>query len=261
MKLERFSIFFLSLFIVLWTVIYTGAPVYAGDEEIDFLSDEFYEDDLETSEYSLDRLETINRAVFTFNDKMYIWVLEPVATAYSYVIPYDLRLCFYNFFRNLEEPVRLVNTLMQGRFLDAGEVLIRFLINSTCGIYGLADAADRVFDYPPVEANLGETLATWGVGDGSYLVVPLYGPSTIRDFSGTIIDSFGMTPYYAWTDDIYVMSGIYLGKETNNISMRLGEYEDLKKVFFDPYVAFRDAYFQYRRKLRDHPPAEEKLGP
>jgi phospholipid-binding lipoprotein MlaA len=258
MKPDHFLVIFLSLFLALGTVVSSANSCYAADGEIDYLSDDFYEDDPDISEYDLDRLETMNRAVFAFNDKMYTWVLEPVATAYSYVLPFDIRLCIYNFFRNLEEPVRLVNTLLQGRFADAGNVLVRFLVNSTCGIYGLADAADRVFDYPPVEATLGETLATWGVGDGSYLVVPLFGPSTIRDFTGTVVDGFGLTPYYTWTDDLYVISSIYFGKETNKLSMRLGEYEELKKVFFDPYVAFRNAYYQYRRKLRDHPPEGSK---
>lgn len=242
------------LFIFCFTctvILLRGMQVHAVDGEVDFLSDEFYEKGLESEEYKLDRLEPFNRAVFAFNDKMYFWVLEPVATAYSHVVPSDLRMCIYNFFRNLEEPVRLVNTLLQGRFSDAGTVVVRFLINSTLGIYGLADAADRVFAYPPVEANLGETLGRWGVGDGSYLVVPLYGPSTIRDFTGSMIDGLALTPYYYWSDDFYVIGGTYMGKETNKISMHLGEYEDLKQVFFDPYVGFRNAYFQYRTRLRD----------
>lgn len=251
-----FSNFIISFFFVSAFVAIPAIYAHANEEEIDFLSDEFYENGMESDEYILDRLEPMNRIFFTFNDKMYIWVLEPVATAYSYALPYDIRLCIYNFFRNLEEPVRFINTVLQGRFSEAGDVFMRFAINSTLGVYGLGDAADRVFAYPPVEATLGETLANWGVGDGSYIVIPLYGSSTIRDFTGTIIDGFGMTPYYTWTDDIYVMGGIYLAKDTNKLSMRLGEYEELKQVFFDPYVAFRNAYFQYRRKLRDHPPPE-----
>lgn len=229
---------------------------HADDEPVDFLSDEFYEIDQESEEYVIDRFEPVNRVFFEFNDKMYIWVMEPVATVYSHAVPSDIRMCFHNFFRNLEEPVRFLNTLLQGRFSDAGDIFTRFTINSTLGVFGFGDAADRVFDFPPVEASLGQTLETWGVGDGSYIVVPLYGPSTIRDFTGTVGDSFGMTPYYTWTDDVYVMGGVYLGKETNSLSMRLGEYEDLKQVFFDPYVAFRNAYFQHRRKVRDYSPAD-----
>jgi len=228
--------------------------VYGGDSgKIDFLSDDFYLYDEEAPEVQ-DPLESMNRVIFNFNDKMYIWVMEPVATVYSHAVPHDLRNCIFNFFRNLEEPVRFINTLLQGRFSDAGDVLVRFVINSTLGVYGLGDAATRVFEVPPVEATLGGTLARWGVGDGCYLVVPLFGSSTLRDFTGTVVDSFGMTPYYTWTDDIYVMGGVYAGKETNKLSMHLGEYEQLKNVLFDPYISFRNAYFQYRRKLRDRPP-------
>jgi phospholipid-binding lipoprotein MlaA len=203
----------------------------------------------------------MNRAVFSFNDKMYIWFMEPIARYYSYVLPRDLRDSIENFFRNLEEPVRLINTLLQGRFADAGTVLVRFTINSTLGVYGLGDAASRVFDYHPVEASLGETFAVWGIGDGFYLVVPFYGSSTLRDFTGTVVDGFGITPYYIWTDDIYVMGGVYAGKTTNSISRRLGEYEELKEVLFDPYIAFRNAYFQHRLKVRDHSPDQAGQHP
>ena len=228
---------------------------YAGEEEIDFLSDDFYDDDPEEAEF-YDPFEGINRMIFTFNDTVFVWILEPVASGYNYVVPFDFRISIYNFFRNLEEPVRFINAFLQGRVNDSLTLLGRFLINSTLGVYGLGDAAAREFNMPPVEATLGETLATWGIGDGFYIVVPLFGSSTLRDFTGTVIDGFGLTPYYTWTDDLYVMGGIYLGKETNKLSFRVGEYEELKKVFFDPYVAFRNAYFQYRRKFRDHAPKE-----
>jgi len=247
-------IFFLATVLLFGaSVIPLSHPAYAGDEEVDFLSDDFYDDDPEEPEF-YDPLEKFNRIVFEFNDTVFIWILEPVATGYSYAVPYDFRISIYNFFRNLEEPVRLVNALLQGRVGDAGTLLGRFLVNSTFGVYGLGDAAAREFNLPPVEATLGETLATWGIGDGFYIVVPLFGSSTLRDFTGTVIDGLGLTPYYSWTDDIYVLGGIYMGKETNKLSFRVGEYEELKKVFFDPYVAFRNAYFQYRRKLRDEAP-------
>ncbi|MDW7771929.1 MAG: VacJ family lipoprotein [Desulfobulbaceae bacterium] len=235
-----------------------GTPGHAWNSDTDILSDDFYGNGLESEEYKLDRLEPFNRAVFAFNDKMLIWVMEPVATAYSHVVPSDLRACVYNFFYNLEEPVRFINTLLQGRFSDAGDIFVRFLINSTFGIYGLADAADREFSYPPIAASLGETFATWGMSDVSYLVVPFHGPSTVRDFTGTIIDGFAMTPYYLWTDEVAVKGGVYAGKGINTLSLHLGEYEELKQVFFDPYVGFRNAYFQYRHRLRDRPVENEE---
>jgi phospholipid-binding lipoprotein MlaA len=217
-------------------------------DEVDFLSDDFYAYDGDSSDVR-DPLEPLNRMVFSFNDKMYIHVMEPVASVYASAVPWDIRECISNFFRNLEEPVRVVNALLQGRFDDSGHILTRFLINSTLGVYGLGDAASRVFDVRSVEATLGQTLATWGVGDGAYLVVPFYGSSTVRDFTGVVVDGFGV-PYYAWTDNLYYMGGVYAGKETNNLSMHLGEYQELKNVLFDPYISFRNAYFQYRSKIR-----------
>ncbi len=222
----------------------------ADDGDVDFLSDEFYEQEPETiSVY--DPLEPMNRAIFTFNDRAYFWILKPVATGYAYVLPWEVRGCVSNFFNNLQEPVRFVNCLLQARFSDAGRVLARFLINSTGGVFGLADPATRDLDIPPVEASLGETLGRWGVGDGFYLVMPLFGSTTLRDFSGTVVDALAMTPYYSWSDDFLVNSGIYAEKEVNKISLHLGEYEDLKELSFDPYVSLRNAYFQYRRRMRD----------
>lgn len=225
-------------------------PVLGAGEAVDFLSDDFYSEDAESDVFN-DPLEPVNRIVFVFNDTLFVWVMEPVATFYSNVVPADLRGCVDSFFRNLQEPVRFINTLLQGRFSDSLDVLGRFVINSTLGIYGLADAAGREFGIEPIEATLGETLENWGIGDGFYLVIPLYGPSTFREITGDVVDAFGMTPYYSWTDDLWVASTIYVGKETNSLSLHLGEYEEWTKLLFDPYVSFRNAYFQYRRTARN----------
>ena len=143
--------------------------VSGADEAVDFLSDDFYSEDAESDVFN-DPLQPLNRIVFIFNDTLFIWVMEPVATFYSNVVPWDIRGCIDNFFRNLQEPIRFVNTLLQGRFSESLNVLERFVINSTLGIYGLADAAGIDFGIKPIEATLGETLETWGIGDGFYLV-------------------------------------------------------------------------------------------
>lgn len=228
------------------------APVFAA--RIDFLNDEFYDEE-SCGPGIIDPLEPLNRVMFNFNDKMYFWVMEPVASLYSHVVPLDLRGCINNFFWNLAEPVRFINTMLQGRFTDAGRVLLRFAVNSTLGVYGLGDAAAGEFSLPPVEASLSGTLAMWGVGDGFYMVVPLHGPTTLRDFTGTFIDNLGMTPYYTWTDDVYVQSTVYAGKSTNDLSLHLGEYEKMKNVLFDPYIAFRNGYMQHRHQKSEfcHP--------
>ncbi len=227
-------------------------PCFSADGDgVDFLSDDFYEDEPASIETD-DPIEPFNRAMFQFNDTTYTYVFNPIAKGYSKVVPSDIRGVVWNFFRNLEEPVRFLNCLLQGRFSDAGTVFVRFVINTTGGIAGLGNPAGRELGFKRVEATLGETMATWGIGDGFYLVVPFYGPSTLRDFTGTVVDGFGATPYYTFTDDFGVMAGIYVGKETNKLSMSLGEYEEFKKLSFDPYIALRNGYFQYRKKLRDH---------
>ena len=216
----------------------------------DILSDDFY-GSAETPTVA-DPLEPLNRKFFYVNDKLYLWVLDPVATGYSKVLPEDIRGCIGNFFYNLSEPVRAVNCILQGRFRDSGRVLSRFLINTVCGIFGLADPAGHEFAIAPVYATFGETLAVWGIGDGFYLVVPVYGPSTLRDFSGAVVDSVAVTTYYPWDEDDVNSYALYGAEKLNTISLHLGEYQQAKSLSLDPYVAFRNGYMQLRRKERSH---------
>jgi phospholipid-binding lipoprotein MlaA len=229
------------------TVLVFSEPVWAED----FLNDESYSEKTAVVEVS-DPIEPFNRAVFTFNDKMFIWVLNPVATGYSKVLPADIRGCVGNFFYNLGEPVRSVNCLLQGRFRDSGLTISRFLINSIAGVFGLADPASREFAIPRMNATFGQTFSVWGVGDGFYMVIPLLGPSTLRDFTGKITESFVTTSYYPWNDDIVTSATVFGVQNVNFISLRLGVYEDIKALSFDPYVAFRNAYFQSRNKMSDN---------
>ncbi|MCL2458344.1 MAG: VacJ family lipoprotein [Desulfobulbus sp.] len=214
---------------------------------VDFLSDDSYEKPISEVKVS-DPIEPFNRAMFAVNDKFYIWLLEPVATGYSKVLPNDIRLCIGNFFYNLGEPIRSVNCLLQGRFRDTGRTLGRFLINSIFGVFGLADPAGDEFAIAPVYANFGQTLSVWGVGDGFYLVAPLLGPSTLRDFSGTVVDGFASTTYTPWNDDTLTTTTVQAAKAVNRTSLHLGEYLDIKSMSFDSYVAFRNGYFQMRSK-------------
>lgn len=226
--------------------LFLASPVLA----VDLLDDASYEDTPGAT--VADPIEPLNRAFFAFNDKFYLWVMDPVATGYSMVLPADIRGCVDNFFNNLAEPVRAVNCLLQGRFSDSGIVLSRFVINSIFGVFGLADAAAHEFKLEPVHAGFGETLAVWGIGDGIYLVVPFYGPSTARDILGVGIDTFAMTTYYPWHDDDMTMLSLAVGNRVNTTSLHLGEYQDMKSMSFDPYVAFRNGYFQLRSKRRQH---------
>lgn len=236
----------LSLSLVLVVV---GIGDIAGAR--DFLNDESYEDQAVTEVY--DPIEPFNRGVFTFNDKVFLWVLNPVATGYSKVLPSDIRGCIGNFFYNLREPIRSVNCLLQGRFRDSGLTLSRFVINTVGGVFGLADAATEAFKIGRVKGSLGQTFSVWGIGDGFYLVVPLLGPSTLRDFSGDLGEALATTGwYYPWDDDFATSAIIFGVQDVNYISLHLGAYEDIKAMSIDPYIAFRNAYFQSRNKTSDH---------
>ncbi|PIE55671.1 MAG: VacJ family lipoprotein [Desulfobulbus propionicus] len=232
-------------------------PGYCTDDT-DFLSDDFYESETVYTG-ARDPIEPFNRLMFEFNDISYTWVVDPVARGYSQLLPGDLRGSIGNFFSNLGEPVRAVNCLLQGRVEDAGQVVGRFFLNTVFGVFGFGDAATRVFKVDPVYASLGETLGVWGIGDGFYLVVPFFGASTLRDFTGTVVDGFAMTSCYPWwPSDPEASFAVYSGREVNRVSLHLGEYEALKDISFDPYVAMRNAYFQYREKRRNS--GEEDLS-
>ncbi len=238
--------FRLLLCILLLPILFSN--VAWAEDNFDFLEDSFYEAE---QEIVADPFESLNRVMFTVNDYSYIWVLEPLASGYSKLIPEDIRSAVANFFHNLQEPVRFVNTLLQLRFADAGTVLVRFAVNTVGGVGGLGDPAGRELGFKPVEAGLGETLTTWGIGDGFYLFLPLIGPTTLREFSGTMVDGLAMTPYYFWAAGWEEYLGIYTGKELNKLSLHLGKYEALKELSIDPYLAFRDGYFQRRKKARE----------
>jgi phospholipid-binding lipoprotein MlaA len=193
-----------------------------------------------------DPLEPLNRALFVFNDKAYFWVMKPVAQGYAFVVPELARISVRNFFRNITMPVRFVNNLLQGKIRNSGVELLRFLINTTGGIGGLFDPAKDDFSLEPRNEDLGQTLGKYGLGHGFYLVLPLLGPSSLRDTVGQTGDFF-LNPVN-YVDDSGVVIGAKVLNAENEVSLSIGEYEDLKKSAIDPYVAVRDAYSQYREK-------------
>lgn len=199
-----------------------------------------------------DPLEPMNRAFFVFNDKMYFWVLKPVSQFYSFFLPEDVRGAIRNAGKNLLMPIRFTNNLLQGKFKSSGIELSRFLINSTVGIYGLADAAKTDFGLEPKDEDLGQTLGKYGVGDGLYVCWPIFGPSSMRDTIGLTGDSF-LNPF-SYMAPLDTVGGIstQTGIRINKTSLTLGTYEQFKEASFDPYIAVRDAYKQNRdSKIKD----------
>ncbi|HDR17004.1 MAG TPA: VacJ family lipoprotein [Desulfobacteraceae bacterium] len=197
-----------------------------------------------------DPLEPLNRVFFEFNDRLYFWLLKPVSRGYEKVVPWEIRTCTRNFFRNLLFPVRAVNCLLQGKIDGFGNELLRFVINTTAGFGGLADPASEI-NIMPSDEDLGQTLGTAGVGHGIFIMWPVLGPSSARDTVGMAGDAFlSVLSYYP--DELKYKFAIRGLDRVNDTSFRIGDYESLKDAAFDPYSAVRDAYFQIReRKVKE----------
>lgn len=228
-------------------------PDLLAEEQPDLLSDEFddfsLDDDyLAEEDLIYDPLEPLNRVFFQFNDKLYFWVLKPVKTGYSWIIPEELRKCIGNFFNNLAAPIRLINNLLQGRFKDAGVVVARFFINSTIGVYGFADVALEEFNLEPRLADFGQTLGFYGIGEGIYICWPFLGPSNIRDSFGLAGDTLTNPAFHV--DMSTNESVMYYGtNRVNFLSLTPDVYEDMKKYSLDPYIATRQSYMDFRRNV------------
>lgn len=190
-----------------------------------------------------DPLEPWNRAMFTFNDKFYFWVLKPVAKGYSAIVPEWGRVRVKNIFSNSTMPVRFANNLLQLKIHGAGTELLRFIFNTTAGVGGMFDVAKNI-DLRPQEEDFGQTLGVYGIGDGFYLVWPFLGPSSLRDTLGTAGDFF-LDPV-SYITPVASRIGVRSVDITNRTSLRIGDYEDMKESALDPYVSFRNAYFEHR---------------
>jgi phospholipid-binding lipoprotein MlaA len=201
---------------------------------------------LEESERTIpDPVEPVNRIFFEVNDKLYFWFFKPIATGYKAIIPEQGRVGVRNFFSNLNTPVRLINCLLQAKFKGAGNEVARFLLNSTFGIAGFLDLAKRDFRIEKEERDFGQTLGVWGFGPAFYIDWPILGPSNVRDTMGSVGDLFFDPRTYVLNRPIfYLVRPVELINET---SLRIGEYEELKKAALDPYIALREAYHQYRQ--------------
>lgn len=218
----------------------------AGDSGDDF-DDIFGEDEFSAGQDAQDDpLEGFNRVMYGLNDFLYTYLLRPVSKGYDAVVPDVAQERIGNFFDNLGGPVRIVNTALQGKWTSSGRELERFLVNSTFGLGGLYKVAEpRMKEVPPAE-DLGQTLGSWGIGEGAFVVWPLLGPSTLRDTVGRFGDY--------WLDPVnYVEqseweTGLKVTNFLNQSPRLIRNYEDLKSAAIDPYAAWRDAYLKSRRK-------------
>jgi phospholipid-binding lipoprotein MlaA len=211
-----------------------------------------------------DPIEPFNRSMFEFNDKLYFWLLKPVAQGYKAVVPEEARVSVKNFFSNLGFPIRFVSCLLQADVNCAATEVGRFTVNTVWGIGGLMDpAASKDLNLQKQDVDLGQTLGVWGVGQGFYIVWPLLGPSSARDSIDIAGEYFLYPPsYMSLIAPWYVWPVVRSYEEVNRTSLRIGDYEALKSAAIDPYVAVRDAYVQYRwKKIKLKGAPIEELAP
>lgn len=233
------------------TVQTTPKPAVAAAKptEEEYVEDEFDEYSAnavrEEKVKIADPLEPFNRAMHEFNDKMYFWAVKPVAQGYQKIVPETARISVRNFFSNLGFPARFLNCLLQADFKGAATETGRFTINTIWGIGGLLDpSSGKELNLQEQDTDFGQTLGVWGIGQGFYIVWPVFGPSTPRDTVSMAGDYF-LDPV-AYVNPWSVRLGVNVFDKVNSASLRIGDYEALKGAAIDPYLAFRDAYAQYR---------------
>ena len=239
------------LLIVVLLMVFELSIVLAADEPVSSATElsadwaEFDED--EEVLVAWDPLERVNRGIFWFNDRLYVYLLKPVARGYRAAIPKPGRKAVGNFFTNLQAPVRVANSLLQGKFSASLQHFERFLVNSSFGIGGLFDLYDEDPRQPAVE-DFGQTLGHYGIGSGCYLVLPLLGPSNLRDglarLADRMIDPIP-SPYYLKMHDYETWVATGLDK-INWLSLDRDSYEAVKEQALDPYLFIRNGYLQKR---------------
>jgi len=193
-----------------------------------------------------DPLEPLNRGIYQFNDAVDRGIMKPVAKGYKAVLPQPVRTGVGNFFSNLDDVVVLFNDLLQFKFGQAASDFSRLVWNTSVGILGLIDVATPM-DLPKHNEDFGQTLGRWGVGNGPYLVLPLLGPSNLRDTVGLVVD-YRVDPVYQ-QDDMADRNTAVVLRAIHKRSVLLGAEDVVQEGALDPYSFVRDAYLDRRRNL------------
>ena len=201
-----------------------------------------------------DCFEPLNRATFALNNSLDRVILKPVAKAYR-VLPSQIRTGTGNALSNLTSLVTIPNNILQGEFKTAGTNAGRFIINSTIGILGIFNVAKKMGFSKYEKEDYGQTLGVWGVGAGCYLVLPVIGPSTVRDATGSFVNILGGDPWYNASvhgNNEYLSKSQYIAtKILTGIDFRaknIDSFENLEKNSMDFYASVRSLYLQNRQK-------------
>ena len=190
--------------------------------------------------------EATNRKIFEFDQELDRWTLKPTAVAYSKYVPEPIRHGAHNLLANLDLPKTFANDLLQAEPRRAGQTMARFTINSTLGVAGLFDVASG-FGVPAHTEDFGQTLAVWGVGEGRFLVLPLFGPDPPRDVFGQAVDIlFDPTVYIHMRQHPWWVIGRQYATFVDVRARNMETLEDIERNSLDYYATTRSLYRQYR---------------
>ena len=213
-----------------------GEDPLDDDEDLDLLDDVS----------ARDPFEGLNRDIFSFNRGVDLWMFDPITRGYQHAVPAPGRRALFRFFQNLDSPMILVNHMLQFRVVESATTLTRCVINSTIGVAGLFDPAAGYFRVYRIEGDFGQTLARYGTPSGPFLMLPIFGPSTVRDVFGDAVDimadpvSYLLGPVRWWT---LVLGG---GEGLTTREAHIDELQQLEAGSVDFYSALRSAYLQSR---------------
>ena len=234
-----------TLLTTLFLTFLLSYNLYSSEsDQISTESDDFETTTIEDEIY--DPIEPINRAIFSFNNIADRVILEPVAKGYK-KLPSPLQSGISNFLSNLRAPLVIVNQFLQGQGSNAVQSTGRFLVNSTVGVFGLIDVAERI-GLEEKEEDFGQTLATWGVGDGFYIVLPLFGPSNLRDTTGMVMTMMTdpINAYVVSEGEAWIVPMRTAANAVDQRSKIIDEVNALRDNSVDYYAAVRSSYYQNR---------------
>ena len=200
----------------------------------------------------VDPYENINRKIFNFNDRVDNYVAEPISDAYKFITPQFVQTGVFNFFNNLKNINVVLNDVLQAKFQQGAADTGRFAINSTVGLGGLFDVAKNV-GLEQNDEDFEQTLAVWGVPQGSYLVIPFLGPSTARGIPGTVFDT-------AANPVTYIGMPVQLVSMLNARANAEGALKFIDEAALDPYVFTRESFLQWRKHLASDGKSEDLSG-
>lgn len=233
--------------LLLLVLLLTAAVAPATAQDPDPLFDELESEYAENPAGFPDPIEPVNRCILLFNEEVDRWILDPITRIYRFILPDQVKRAVQRGLTNLNSPAITFNDALQCEFEDAGITLWRFVINSTFGIGGLFDPADYL-GVPGHSSDFDQTLAIYGIPSGAFLMLPVFGPTTVRGTFGTIVDTaLRPTTYLLAGTDQFVFTIIHGG--SSGLATReasLDAIEDLQTSSVDYYAALRNAYYQKR---------------